>query len=378
MEGLRVFFQDVGLLIGYNFGLISALTQYEDLELTVGASTWELYRKSKQLARKNKHLNVCTAELLLRSRKILGDSVSNFLSPIYKKMMSGIDLVHMNQLQHPCKPVVVVKPKVLTFHDPYLPVENQSKILWEMNLISKFDMLVAPSQFIAKVIHEKLGYQPTVICHGVDTTLFNSEIDKEKARRRLGLPKDHNIIFWNGRLDWEKDPKALIDAIPLVVKEVPHSLFVIKGRGGSNHAKRVLNYARKKLKETRTEENTIFLRKLIPYEKIPDFYRSSDIFVHTARLESFGLVLVEAMACGVPIVAADAATAPEIVGDAGILFEPGNPEDLARKAIRLLNDEKLKTKMGTIAKKRIVQCGFTWETAAKHYRNLYLSLSRKN
>jgi glycosyltransferase involved in cell wall biosynthesis len=84
----------------------------------------------------------------------------------------------------------------------------------------------------------------------------------------------------------------------------------------------------------------------IPHSKLPLLYRATGIFVRTSKHESFGLGAVEAMACGVPLVAPNATTFPEIVGDNLTLYKPGDPMDLAGKVAMLLSDYNLTTSIG--------------------------------
>ncbi len=108
--------------------------------------------------------------------------------------------------------------------------------------------------------------------------------------------------------------------------------------------------------------------------KMPYYYRSADVCVHTSLSECCSLVLIEAMACGVPIVVTDKIAVYDPVGDAGLHFQPRNSEDLAEKIIRLLWNNKLRSKMCERGLKRISELGLTWKTASERYRDLYLSL----
>jgi len=179
------------------------------------------------------------------------------------------------------------------------------------------------------------------------------------------------IVFWNGRLDPLKDPQTLIDAIPIVTKEVPDSLFLIKARSGS---KGTLQNIEKKIKNTGTGQNVKIMNGWDFLTKMPYFYRSADVCVHTSLSECCSLVLIEAMACGIPVVVSDIPAVYDPVGDAGLHFEHRNPEDLAEQLIKLLTNERLRADLRDRESRRILELGLTWEDASKRYRDLYLSL----
>jgi Glycosyltransferase len=178
------------------------------------------------------------------------------------------------------------------------------------------------------------------------------------------------IVFWLQRISPEKDLKTLIDAIPEVAREIPDVLFIIKGRksGDDKYYNYILQYCRKRL--SAYFKNVQLSFKYVNHTKLPYYYNSSDIFVLTSRLEGFGLALVEAMSCGKPVVATNAASVPEIVGDAGILFEPGNSKDLSKKLIELLINEDSKAAYGIKARKRVIE-NFNWSKSAEQYCNIY-------
>jgi glycosyltransferase involved in cell wall biosynthesis len=239
-------------------------------------------------------------------------------------------------------------------------------------MISKVDAVVVPSEFMAKIMREKVGYNPIAIYHGINTSLFRP-IDSRLARAKLGIPANRRVVLWQQRISPEKDLKTLIDAIPIVVKTIPSSLFIIRGRavGCADYRKHILTYAKRKL--SGLQENVKLTLKYVRREQLPYFYAASDLFVLTSRLEAFGLTGAEAMACGTPIVATNTASNPEIVGDAGLLFEPGCSEDLAEKIINILNNEDLRKELGVKARKRVLE-NFSWNKAAKKYFDLYRSL----
>lgn len=368
----NVFFQTVGTLFSYNLGLTWYLAANKDIKLTLGTRHLFFYVYGVGYTRYTKNLGIIliTFPTFVPFNFTLryGSKVSNILVrlSIFKKYTSKFDLLHLNDRAYPyTKAATKLKKKtILTLH--WIP----SKI--DEDVVTKVNALVAPSENAARVVEENLGFRPKVIYHGVDDSLFNTyTITKTEARKHLGLPEDRKIIFWNGRLDPLKDPNTLVDAIPKVVKEFPDSLFVIKTR--TNRSK-ILQSIRKNIQRTGVDKNAKLMFGWDFISEMPYYYRSADVCTHTSLSEVCGLVAIESMACGVPLIITDLPRVKDPAGDAAIVFEPRNSEDLAEKIIKVLGDEKFGTMLQEKGLRRVSEFGLTWKNAAKQYRELYWSL----
>ncbi|HEX7976007.1 MAG TPA: glycosyltransferase, partial [Anaerolineales bacterium] len=102
---------------------------------------------------------------------------------------------------------------------------------------------------------------------------------------------------------------------------------------------------------------------------LPGLYNLACAFVFPSRYEGFGLPPLEAMACGAPVVSSNASSLPEVVGQAGLLVPPGQPEALAQALARLLGDPALQAELRTrgLSRARL----FTWEAAARGVLEVY-------
>ncbi len=99
----------------------------------------------------------------------------------------------------------------------------------------------------------------------------------------------------------------------------------------------------------------------LPDSDILSLYEQADVFVYPSLYEGFGLPVLEAMACGCPVIASNTSSLPEVVGDAGLLVDPYNVEELAQAMITVLGDDDLKREM---SRKSIAQAQkFSWERA---------------
>lgn len=369
-----MFFQDVGRLYGYIFGLTTRLLRQREISLTIGASLLNNFLDALEYKRYYDNLDTVLLLPPVKSREVKKVTVKA-LAPLYERYFSTFDILHLNDIYSPYNYLIIdnVKPKILTFHHGTLAEERrQERLNFIDNILSRMDAITTPSKFMSKVLQKKLGYRSIVIPFGVDRQLFNTLIPKFTARERLGIPKERKVILWSGRLIPEKELETLIDAIPTVVSEFPSSIFLIIGRksGEKNYTKHVLNYVRK---EKNASSNIVLKTKYVAYRQIPLYYRSADIFVHTSRVEAFGLVLVEAMACGLPIIATNTEATREIIDKSELLFEPGDSQTLADKICRLLADEEYRVTLGEVARQKVCK-EYTWDRAADQFLDLYSRL----
>ncbi len=157
------------------------------------------------------------------------------------------------------------------------------------------------------------------------------------------------IVLFVGRLAREKNLPNLLRAASLVVKRFPDTLFLIVGDGPER--KRLEHLA----KELEIEKNVVF-EGMVEYDSLPAYYRACDIFVLPSDHEGWGLVLVEAMAAGKPVVTTDVGLAGEVVEDGvtGIVVPRRNERELAEAIVRLIEDGELREKIGEEAKRRVL------------------------
>src|SRR5205814_8314626 len=112
------------------------------------------------------------------------------------------------------------------------------------------------------------------------------------------------------------------------------------------------------------------------YQSVAKYYKAADIFVCPTRKEVFGLVLLEAMSSGIPIINGDDGAAIEMTADSGLHFRTGDPHSLADQILNLLDDPALRARLRSQSRERALKL-FSWETCAKSYLRLYSAILRK-
>jgi glycosyltransferase involved in cell wall biosynthesis len=237
----------------------------------------------------------------------------------------------------------------------------------EVAMAKKASKIVAVSKYSHDKILEHYNVEETkirIIPNGVDIEKFKPT-DLSASKRKFNLDKEPTVLFV-GSLVPRKGLHYLVEAAKKVVKQQANTKFVIVGDGP----------LRKQLDESLNNAglmgNFMFLGNL-KEDQLPTVYSASDVFVLPSIQEGQGIVLLEAQACGKPVVAFGEGGVYEAVRDkeTGFLVDLGNSEDLADNLLKLLGDEGLRQKMGANGR-RFVTENFTWDLCAKRMLALYL------
>ncbi len=182
---------------------------------------------------------------------------------------------------------------------------------------------------------------------GVNLRLFSKPKERD-LRRDLGLPADVRVALYVGRLALEKNIFFLLRAFAAMSRERDDVVFVLLGGGPATQA------LLREIKRLDLSEK-VFLPGYVPHEVLVDYYRSADIFIFASKTETQGLVILEAMAAGLPVIALQAMGVADIVQD-GVngLFAPEDPEGFARVALEVLEDRALRERLreGALARAR--------------------------
>lgn len=238
---------------------------------------------------------------------------------------------------------------------------------WMSHLIMHTcDLITTDSDFSRQQILERYRVPQgriQVASPGVDEK-FCPQPGNERLAEQLGVAGSP-VLFYLGSLIPRKNLTFLLDVLAIVLKEVPRARLVLAGSGYQERA------LRDRAEALGLTERVIFPGPIPEEEKVA-YYNLADIFVLPSFLEGFGLVAAEAMACGKPVVAANAASLPEVVADeqTGYLADPHRPEDFAGKILRLLQDEPLRRAMGQAGLERVRRL-FSWDASALEIRKSY-------
>jgi glycosyltransferase involved in cell wall biosynthesis len=195
-----------------------------------------------------------------------------------------------------------------------------------------------------------------VIPNGVDTRKFHPSIHTEE-----------NLLLWCGRFVREKGLEYLVDAIRIIVKEKGRSNIVLLLIGSGPLLSRIQNLTR----AFGLQDNIVF-RGPLSHEELPNIMNRASLFVLPSLMEGMPYVLLETMACGVPVVGSNIPGINEIVkpGVNGLLVPPQDPRTLASAILSLLDDEMLRRSMGQKAREAMVE-NFDWNSVVSMTEKAY-------
>jgi glycosyltransferase involved in cell wall biosynthesis len=234
-------------------------------------------------------------------------------------------------------------------HDPFR--EGPLFRVTERLFARRYASTVAISHSLAAFADRTTGRQPEVIRYGL-----------APAERPAGGPRRRSLLLGVGRLEPQKGWDVALRAMPAVVREVPGAELRIAGTGSERARLEAL------IDELRIRDH---VRLLGNRDDVPELMLEAETLVHPARWEGFGLVLLEAMRAGLPIVATSVGAIPEVVGDgAGLLVEPDRPAELASVLVDVLRDNDLRERLADRGDK-VLRTRFSPGRMADEHAELY-------
>lgn len=262
------------------------------------------------------------------------------------------------------------QPENVFLHLPKLPFIKTlnnlfySYLYWAYN---KADAVIYPTEF-AKSFFTKIkpNVKTFVISNGVDIGKY-SKTDSTAFFKKFNLPTNTKNILFVGRLHPEKSVDTLVKSVPGILEKQPDIQVWIVGFG---HMENELKELAKKLN---IDTKISFLGK-VSQEDLVMAYSGSDLFVLPSLAELEGMVVLEAMACGQPIVIAKAPNSASayFVDGNGYLFEPENADDLAKQILKIVSDDNLRAQLA--AKSLELSRKYDIRESARRLEEVYYSL----
>jgi len=208
-----------------------------------------------------------------------------------------------------------------------------------------------------------------IIPMGVDLKLFNPKKNDSNLKKQLGI--GGKVVLVVGRLAEKKGLKYLIQAFPQVLKKFPKAKLIIIGEGPE---KDNLKQITKNLKLN----NNIFFLGEIKNQYLPRYYSIADVFVLPSIIakngdtEGLGVVLLEAIATGTPVIGSNVGGIPDIIvnNKMGLLVEQKNTIQLSKSIIKILSDNKLRKEFIKTANNHVKE-KYSWEKVSKNFLEIY-------
>ena len=289
-------------------------------------------------------------------------------------------------------------PLVITVHslEPLRPWKREQLrggydlSCWvEQTALGMADAVVAVSKGTRADILRVTDVQPErvhVIYNGIDTSLYRP-VAATNVLERFGVDPSRPMVLFVGRVTRQKGIVHLARAIPMI----DPSAQVVLCAGAPDTPEIAAEMEQAVAEAQQQRGGVVWIQEMLPREELIQFYSHATVFCCPSIYEPFGIINLEAMACGTPVVASAVGGIPEVVvdGETGVLvpleqqsespFEPLDPHrfsaDLAKAINRLLGDASLRERMARAGRER-VEREFGWPAIAQQTADLYASLTR--
>ena len=285
-------------------------------------------------------------------------------------LSAGVDLIHgpVNVV-----PLVSRTPSVVTIHDlaflqyPEQYPAMQRRYLERMTRLStqRASRVIAVSEYTARDVSVRLGVPESrvvAVPNGVTAEFYPRDGSDELARFRRKNELPDEFILFLGTLQPRKNLPGLIRAYARLQPSERLPLYVVGGEGWM-------------YSEIFHEVKRLGLEDVVRFpgyaasETLPLWYSAATAFVYPSFYEGFGLPVLEAMACGTPVVTSDRTSLPEVVGSTGLLIDPDDPDSIAEALRRLTSDADLRASLARSGRERASQ--FTWQRTARETAAVY-------
>jgi len=268
--------------------------------------------------------------------------------------------------------------RAVTFPDLTFFLFPEMHLSWKVNYFQNMmkisarvaDKIISISYSTTRDMIDKLSIPP----HKIATTQlavsskYKADIDKQKGKEvavKYQLPSEY--ILFIGTIEPRKNILGLIKAyllLPNLIRD-KHKLVIVGKKGW--HYDELFDF----LSKIRNKEDIILLG-YVSEEDLPYIYNYASLFVYPSFYEGFGIPVLEAMKSGVPVISSNVSSMPEVLGDAGILINPNEPEEIKSAMEKALNDKSLSDKMRQEGIKQAQK--FSWQRCAEETLAVYYDI----
>ena len=294
----------------------------------------------------------------------------------------------VNQIVRGCKPDIIHANSLAAFMTT-MHVPSSIPALWHVrdiqnnpqlirNSVRRAAGLITASEAIDESLTDCVSPRHRgklyLVRNGIDPSIF-ANADRAELRKANNLPEDVRLVGMAAHFIPWKNHATFIEAAALIREQLPDVHFAIIGMDLFNESKRYIRQLKDLVEEKGLQERLHWIDQCVAPERI---IPALDLLIHPPRREPFGRVVCEAMACGVPVIAADTGGPATIITDktSGRLAADGKAENFAEIAVELLNNPDTCRLLAASAKKRVLQ-NFTVDTVCKNLLKVYTNILRQ-
>jgi glycosyltransferase involved in cell wall biosynthesis len=320
------------------------------------------FKKAVKIRQKNFHLHYENVP------KWMVDLLWNSRIP-KKWILGGVDILHSTTF---CAPqdhygkliVTIYDLSFLTLPECHNEANRQHCLKGTIDAIAYADAIIMISHHAKSELlkYFEVDEEKVKVVHlaARDDFIPVNKVEQEKVLAKYQIPRD--FIFTVGTFEPRKNIKTLVEMyleLPEKVKN-SHPLVIAGGKGW-------LHSDLDKL----ISQNPELVRYIgyIPDKDLPALYSAASVFVYPSLYEGFGLPILEAMACGAPVITSSTSSMPEVSGDAAILFDPADPPQLKSALVTMIENEDLRAQLRKKGFENVRR--FSWEKAARETLKIY-------
>lgn len=354
-------------------GALAEIDQENEYFIFVSEENRKLY----DLEQGNFHYVTCWAS---NERRNLRIATQQLQSPLLVKKY-GLDVFNS---PGNTAPLLLTCPSVLTIktmHHLHFGKEIGWSRTWFRRAMvyasaRRATLIIANSQSNRDDIVNSLGVpaeRVVVIHEAVDRRCFRTDLPTAVMESYLGARGIKRPYILNVSSIWRyKNQVSLVRAYAQLVREqdIPHQLVLVGGSDQPDYAAEV----RAAVSQSGLEERVCFTG-FIPHSELAYLYCGATAFVYPSLFETFGLTLLEAMACGVPVICSDSSSLPEIAGGAALLVNPERAEDIAAAIWEIVSNQSLRYALVGKGFRRVGE--FSWQKTAAETLDVYLRAGGK-
>jgi glycosyltransferase involved in cell wall biosynthesis len=251
---------------------------------------------------------------------------------------------------------------------PYQKFGNVYRKLVVPRILKKCRKIITVSHFEKNRIAQFFGIpnstQLTAVYNGVSEHFkpITDEQELSRVQKKYGLPEHY--FFFLGNTDPKKNTKGTLKAFSDFLKETGSNFYLVMLDYDKNELEKLLQEIGDSGLITR-----IVLTGYVVNTDLPAIYCRSKVFLYPSLRESFGIPILEAMACATPVITSNTSSMPEVAGNAAILIDPFKPEEITAAMIRLINDKTLSNELKI---KGLAQAAkFSWKNMAEQVLQIY-------
>ncbi len=281
-------------------------------------------------------------------------------------------------------PIISSAKKIVAIHDviaetyPKLVFSNwKYKLFWDIKVWlanRQADHILTVSEFSKKEIIKQFGFPEEFLSVTLEAAdkIFRPIGDKAKIESVLkpyGLESDQPLILYVGGLSPHKNLSALLKSFLELSKSPGYDDVALVLVGDYTGDVFLMDTVlMEKFNRLKSNDN-IKITGFISDDDLACFYNAASVFVLPSFCEGFGLPALEAMACGTPVIGSETTSLPEVVGEAGLYFDPADTDQLTSRLKTILTDNALRDRLGQLALKRAQK--FSWEKSARQMLSVF-------